>query len=745
MKKWLVLILALLLAGLAAAALADPVPIDEAHFPNETFRNYVMSYFDQDGDGILSDEEIAAVTELNINRNEELTDLTGIGVFTSLERLNCSYNMLDSLDLRNNTKLTTLDCSNNGLESITLGEKPDLVSMNCRYNSLTELDLSDSQLAAGLLEGFVSQSGDHVDGYANERKVFQMDAGVDLMLDKSTVKIDMDQKFPDPVFRKYIDEHIERTGDNALRQWEIDPVVSINLGQDDWYRSYYDTASLAGLEVFTELKGLTVDYTKITSLDVSGHTKLESLSCTGCAKLATLKLGSPSQLRSISFGSNKLKKLDLRNCSKIKSRIAGGIRMALIDDNKIRVYDDETWLILETDKDTDVILEAGETKVAVNAKNFPDAAFRSYVSDRIDLSGDGKLNRLEILAVRTIDTSEIQGMGKMASMTGIERFTELTELDCGGSSLTALDLSRNTKLTKLECGRNKLTQLNLGSNKALTYLECESNALTSLNISKATKLKKLWCGGNRFILLDVSKCSSLLSLVTKGTRHESAYDGVYYNDDGQDLYLSLDDFVTIKAGSKKIPPSGEPDITGEFTDDTGVYDVSADKTATFVKPVNAAATSLKIPATITVLGVKVKVTGIGPSACKNMKKLLKVNIGSNVKTIDKQAFSGCVKLETVTGGTGVTEIGDSAFTKCTSLTTATLESKVAKVGAKAYYKCSKMKTLTVKTKKLTADTIGADAFKNTGIKTVKCPKGKVKDYQEILVKKGVSKTAEFKK
>jgi hypothetical protein len=46
------------------------VEINETNFPDENFREYVKSSFDKDGDGVLSAEEIAAVTEINIENKK---------------------------------------------------------------------------------------------------------------------------------------------------------------------------------------------------------------------------------------------------------------------------------------------------------------------------------------------------------------------------------------------------------------------------------------------------------------------------------------------------------------------------------------------------------------------------------------------------------------------------------------------------------------------------------------------------
>ena len=73
--------------------------------------------------------------------------------------------------------------------------------------------------------------------------------------------------------------------------------------------------------------------------------------------------------------------------------------------------------------------------------------------------------------------------------------------------------------------------------------------------------------------------------------------------------------------------------------------------------------TVKIPSTVTVNGVKAKVTAIDKNAFKKAKKkLTKVVIGANVTTIGKKAFAGCKKLRKITIKTKkLKSVGKKAF------------------------------------------------------------------------------------
>ena len=145
-----------------------------ATYPNITFgqsgvekaivdpnlKAYVVEQFDTDKDGILSQEEADAATELYARTYEngdqplkKITSLKGIEIFPNLTTL-VAGNMetLDDIDLTKNTKLTTVELTpNKGLTSINVTNMPALTSFVLGFSSNTstancvgptEIDLS---------------------------------------------------------------------------------------------------------------------------------------------------------------------------------------------------------------------------------------------------------------------------------------------------------------------------------------------------------------------------------------------------------------------------------------------------------------------------------------------------------------------------------------------------------------------------------------------------------------------------
>lgn len=182
--------------------------------------------------------------------------------------------------------------------------------------------------------------------------------------------------------------------------------------------------------------------------------------------------------------------------------------------------------------------------------NIPDANFKARLLDTstgswiakdtngnnlaIDGNSDGEIDQSEALLVGELTLYQNGTSAAIQSLDGIEYFTNLTNFDCGGHSITSLDLTALTNLKKLDCRNNGLQTLNISGLSHLEYLSfefnkianfnatgltnlvslrCRYNLLTSLDVSNYTALTYLECGNNQLSSLDVSMLSQLGSLI----------------------------------------------------------------------------------------------------------------------------------------------------------------------------------------------------------------------------------------
>lgn len=117
------------------------VAVDEAHFPDELFREYVSVLFDKNNDGVLSENEIEKATMIHCC-GREICNLAGIEYFTELNILYCWDNKITTLDVSQNTKLKCIRCMNNKITTLDVSGCTELEQLMCENNQLTMLDVS---------------------------------------------------------------------------------------------------------------------------------------------------------------------------------------------------------------------------------------------------------------------------------------------------------------------------------------------------------------------------------------------------------------------------------------------------------------------------------------------------------------------------------------------------------------------------------------------------------------------------
>ncbi|MBO4580490.1 MAG: S-layer homology domain-containing protein [Clostridiales bacterium] len=221
--------------------------------------------------------------------------------------------------------------------------------------------------------------------------------------------------------------------------------------------------------------------------------------------------------------------------------------------------------------------------VAVNATNFPDPAFRAYVTAEFDFNEDGKLSEAEIGDANRIEIDQ----KSVKNLKGIEYFPELTYLSCIGNGLTSIDVSKNTKLKTLKCDMNGLTSLNVKNNKNLEELSCWSNKIGSLDVGANTKLTELACGINQLKSLDVSKCTLIKTLSCSGNKISSL--NLKQNTKLETLYCS-DNLLTSLDLSKNVDLGGLECYGNKITS----LDLSKHKYLSIVKCNDNQLTSLNV-------------------------------------------------------------------------------------------------------------------------------------------------------
>jgi beta-galactosidase len=177
-------------------------------------------------------------------------------------------------------------------------------------------------------------------------------------------------------------------------------------------------------------------------------------------------------------------------------------------------------------------------------------------------------------------------------------------------------------------------------------------------------------------ILPVDSDKVLHILVTSEDHSVTKLYTIQLTDDQKDT-PSTDESETRPTETPAPPSNGSETETGSSqlpavgttrTVKKGVYKIlttgqnASDRTVAYVKPDKTTYKKVAVPATVKIDGLIYRVTSISNKAFKNNKKLTKVTIGKNVKTIGKAAFAKDAKLKSIlVKSTVLTKVGKGAL------------------------------------------------------------------------------------
>lgn len=137
-----------------------------------------------------------------------------------------------------------------------------------------------------------------------------------------------------------------------------------------------------------------------------------------------------------------------------------------------------------------------------------DANFKSYLvgNTAINTNMDTEIQVSEATA---FNGSILCNNLAISDLTGVEAFTNATELNAAQNDLTSVDLSANTALTSLYLSFNDLTSVDVSFNLSLTTLYVNNNSLTSLDVSDNALITTLDISNNNISTINLSENTAL--------------------------------------------------------------------------------------------------------------------------------------------------------------------------------------------------------------------------------------------
>ncbi|WP_452218538.1 T9SS type A sorting domain-containing protein [Lacinutrix undariae] len=489
----------------------------------------------------LTDLDISANTALTtlVCDNNSLTDLD-VSSNTALKYLLVGDNSLTSLDISTNTALRWLYADYNAITSLDISSHPALQRFYCSNNNLTSLNVANGNNSATPLSINALNNPNltciEVDDVA--WSTTNWSPGIDATASFSTSCTACVVNIPNANLKQILVSVADTNGNNEVECTEaIAYTGTLSIG-------YLGLTNLIGVEAFinvtniscpsnnitsydfsanTQLTYLYINDNNFTSLDVSSLTNLETL-YVSFNNLTSLDVSNLSNLEDLAIYNNQITGLDVSTNTSLESlhcglnsltslNVANGNNTNFTNFNAesnpnltcIQVddvaYSTTTWADIDP-------TASYSTNCSTCTVNIPDANFKTYLvgNATINTNGDTEIQCSEATAF----TGEILVAGAAISdLTGIEAFTNLTELNASNNTLTSLDVSTNTALTTLSCALNQLTSLDVSVHTGLENLYCYDNLITNLDVSFNTDLIILNASNNPLASFDVSVNTAL--------------------------------------------------------------------------------------------------------------------------------------------------------------------------------------------------------------------------------------------
>ena len=489
---------------MASCAWAD-VAITSANFPDDNFRAYISQQHDGNGDGILSDEEISYLEDINVE-NMGISSLQGIEYFTNLKGLQCSYNNISELNVTNNVLLEYLGCMNNALTALDVTHNPALKGLNL----LNLIDDSNEDGSSHFSEEYSRNNLTELDVTHNPNLEV-------LLIDGSSIsQLDVSHN-PELRVLHCIDNNLSVLDVSHCPKLESLLPCNNNL-------------SVLDVRNNTALISLDVAGNPVTALDVRNNPRLRSL-CYNMTHVRTADVSNNPELVDLSFWSTDLEALDVRNCTKLEflrchdSNVSSltlgnhpNLRELCCNNNQL------TGMLNLSGCPALEVVEASYNRLdsidVTACTRLIRLRLRDNKIDEIDLTRNAELVYLDMwncglseINVRMNPKLEHLNINaQFISVLDLSNNPNLLRLYCSTNDIAVLDLSHCPNLEELNCsGCSYMTNLDLRANTKLKELYCQYVPLKSLDLSRNTQLEVLSCNWSQLSALDLRNNTLLIA------------------------------------------------------------------------------------------------------------------------------------------------------------------------------------------------------------------------------------------
>ena len=491
--KRLFLLFATLVLTLSSKA---DVAINSTYFPDLQFRYFLTNYVAGGSDGVFTDAELAAVTEINMKGwQTAINSIEGVQNFTNLRKLRLADNTnVTRFPVRGLTHLTYLECKKYG-DGIDLAEDPDLY--DC-----TELDTL-------ILYGHHMTSLD----LSRQTKLKYLDVAY-----CNLTALDLSHNLQ----LEYIDFAYDE-----LASGTFDASIFPNLKVLDCGNCFLDSLNVTGCTQLTELN-CEWNHLDMTQFDLSTNTALTTLNCACGYGSGVLNLSNQPNLVSLTANNcnltglifanvgnltylnvnnnNALTSLDLQGATNLEELQCGNCRMT-------------TLVVPENVRNLSCTYSAALTSLIVGNNDKLEYIFvdHSPLLSTIDISGCPNLLqiRAEVTGLTSLDVSGCPKLSyfdaglsenlKRMDFSQNPNVWEINLSSCSAMEELILPPWPNTRLQRLYIGSTNIKHLDLTNYSGIQVLDASWSALEDVKLGAGlTKFADLNLYYSKVSQLDLS-------------------------------------------------------------------------------------------------------------------------------------------------------------------------------------------------------------------------------------------------
>ncbi|AFL82111.1 hypothetical protein Aeqsu_2658 [Aequorivita sublithincola DSM 14238] len=121
---------------------------------------------------------------------------------------------------------------------------------------------------------------------------------------------------------------------------------------------------------------------------------------------------------------------------------------------------------------------------------FDDIVFKELLLNNFDINTN-KDNEISFEEATSFNGAIDVSFKNIESLKGIEKFVNITALNCANNNIDKLNFAANTNLEFLSCGNNPFSEINLKPNIKLKNLDIRTTSISTLDLSENINLMSI--------------------------------------------------------------------------------------------------------------------------------------------------------------------------------------------------------------------------------------------------------------